>query len=202
MPLKNRPMDDLRRIAELLAAKYRASHPHWLREDSPLKYVSWALEETLAKSAALAKLLQPPAGSRVFEFGPGAGFLLHTLATDYGCRVSGCDVPNRPLYRDVHAALGITTVVDERITAQRPIAALDGAYDYLIATQISWMDIWTQADVDFFLADCFRHLADGGQIVLFPNPKAFQGLCIDAIFRSHPAYVQLPYLNRGVILHA
>ena len=49
------------------------------------------------------------------------------------------------------------------------------------------MDTWTQADVDFFLEDGFRHLASGGRIVLFPNPKAFQGVSIDTIFRSHNA---------------
>jgi len=188
-------------IARELSAKYRQSHPHWIGCDSPLKYVDWALDETLTKCQLLAAFLSPPHGSRVFEFGPGTGYLLYLLKTAYGCDVAGCDLADRPLYREVQQRLGITTVVDEPVVARRPVAALRGPYDYLIATQISWMDTWGQDDLDFFLLDCRSRLSPQGRIVLFPNPQSYgKRLMYDLFADYRPQYVRLPWLNQGVIL--
>lgn len=188
-------------IARELAAKYRQSHPHWVGCDSPLKYVDWALDETLTKCQILAGMLSPPRGSRVFEFGPGTGYLLYILRTAYGCDVAGCDVPDRPLYREAQERLGITTVVDEPVVPRRRVAALSGVYDYLIATQISWMDAWHEDDLAFFLLDCQTRLALRGRLVLFFNPQAFQGRDMSHVLQGcHPQHVNLPWLGQGVIL--
>ena len=194
-------MASLRIMAAGIAAKYRASHPHWIGVDSPLKYVDWAFQETVRKSLILVQELRPKIGGRLFEFGPGTGYFLHFCQQYFDCDVSGCDVPERPLYKEMQAALGITTVVDETICPRHKVAALDGKYDLLVGTQISWMDSWDAGDLDYFLADAFEHLHAGGRIVLFPNPAAFRGADPAAMFADYrPQYVRLPWLNQGVIL--
>jgi SAM-dependent methyltransferase len=201
-------------LAAVVRDEFRRSHPWYQDCDSPLKYVDWALNETVKKSWLLAYSLSPPVGARVFEFGPGAGYLLHFLR-EAGCDVSGCDVPDRPLYRRIHELLGINTVVDETIQARRPIESLQGQYDYLIGTQISWMDAWSFADVQAFLQDCYSHLTMTGRIVLFPNPKAcsvaqqeIAGDAVRVILAARPPIerlvgpttLALPWLGEGVLL--
>ena len=188
-------------VAREVAAEFRRSHPHWVGCDSPLKYVDWALPETLVKCDLLLEALSPPIGSRVFEFGPGAGYLLYQLRTRYRCEVAGCDIAERPLYKAVQSRLGIAGVVDEPVVARKLVASLRGPYDYLIATQVSWMDAWDQGDLDFFLTDCRCHLAPYGSLVLFLNPKACRGVPIDELFAGHHATpLRLPWLGDGRIL--
>lgn len=191
----------MREAAETVRKRYVVLRPDWLTEDSPLKYVDWAREETISKSAALAAALQPAAGARVFEIGPGTGYLLFVLRELYGCRIAGCDVQERPLYREMHQLLGITTVTDRPICRGQHTRVFRGLYDLIIGTQISWMDDWRRADLDLFLEECFLYLEQHGRVVLFPNPKALGGVGLaEAFGRYRPQYLQLPYLGQGVIL--
>ena len=198
----NKTICNIREHAEVIRLKYEALKPEWKQSDSPLKYVSWAMEETILKSANLAKVLNMEAGQSVFEIGPGAGYLLYILQEDYGVWGYGCDVEDRPLYKDMHEALGIGNVQDERIYPSAEIWTMNSLYDVIVATQISAMDEWNQEDVDYFIRQCKGSLNHYGRVVLFPNPKAFKGRSIKDVFSRYDAgFVELEYLGRGVIIN-
>lgn len=198
----NKTTDNIREQAKAIRLKYEALMPEWMTTDSPLKYVSWAMEQAISKSLNLAKVLNMQAGQSVFEIGPGAGYLLHILDEDYLVRCYGCDIEDRPLYKDMHKVLGIENVRDERVYPSAEIWTMNGKYDIIVATQISAMDEWKQDDVDYFIRQCNGALNQYGRIVLFPNPKAFKGKPIDDVFKSYrPAFITLPYLGNGVIIN-
>ena len=191
----------IRNHAKVIKEKY-ANVPDWQTTDSPLKYVDWALEDTINKSFLLAEYLSPKPGSVIYELGPGTGYLMYILREIYGCRVFGCDKPDTPLYRDMHAALGIDTVeewtIDHRGARFFPYSSLLSCpYDYIIATQISFMDDWSPLDHLRFTNQCVSFLKIKGQLILFPNPKA------QHLFQDHNPYlrrtIRLPYLNQGYI---
>lgn len=187
--------DRIREIAAPIRDKWRVERPSWRWTDSPLKYVDWAMEETIAKSANLCRLLHPHTGSQVVELGPGACYLAYMLRR-YGCTVMGYDLPDRPLYRDTAEALGVE-VEDWTITPDcfpRPYA------DLIVATQISWLDNWTVAQGQHLISELLTGLSEYGRIVLFPNPKAFK--TTDALYvwqDFRPVTVQMDHLGRGFI---
>lgn len=179
-----------------LREKYSASHPEWLYPaDSPLKYVDWALHDTISKSLILAEWLRPPRYSSIFEIGPGTGYLMYILKELHHCTVHGCDVPDRPLYRDMHKLLELEfAVMDEVVQPSYGIRSLHGIHDYLIATQISWMDDWDKDDLDYFISTCNPCI---GTFVLFPNPGAFHG---KPLLDNYTQRIELPYLGTGIVI--
>lgn len=205
----------IRDYAKQVREKYRASRPDWhYPVDSPLKYVDWAMEETIQKSINLASYLFSSLGQEnrdVFEFGPGTGYLMYILRECYRCDVYGCDVPDRPLYKDMHTALQITTVEDEPVVSGQVVMTLHGMYDLIVATQISFMDDWSVGGgLARFLKQCFDHLDRQGRIVLFPNPKAMGGMNLPAVMKAVGTgtwlkpfscnYLRLEHLGTGVVL--
>ena len=194
-------IETIKQEASFLCQKYEASNPEWKQTDSPLKYVSWAMDETIAKSLNLAMVLNVQPGSRVFEIGPGAGYLLYILQEAYGAVVYGCDVADRPLYKDMHKALGISGIADEKVMAYQIVPFFHKNYNLIVATQIACMDDWDQGAVDFFINNCMAFLSVTGRIVLFPNPKAFKGRPIDDVFKQYQlGRMKLPWLGEGVVI--
>lgn len=182
-----------------LRINYSISHPHWQHPaDSPLKYVDWALHDTISKSLILAQWLNPPLHSSVFEIGPGTGYLMYILKELWGCEVHGCDTANTPLYHAMWERLGLDrSVKTEHICPFHNILSLNRRYDYLVATQISWMDKWSSKALNSFLADCAGHV---DKLVLFPNPGAF---CGEPLLKEYSMAqsVQLPYLGTGAMFN-
>lgn len=187
--------DECRRIAGPIRDKWRKLRPEWRTTDSPLKYVDWALEETIEKSANLCKVLGG-ARRRVVEIGPGACFLAYMLK-EMDNDVIGYDLPDRPLYRETAGALGIT-VVDYTIT---PHNFPEPDADMIVATQISWLNDWPPymgiEMIDTWLREC---ISPDGLIVLFPNPQAFGGLDPALVWECfRPAELRERHLGRGFI---
>jgi len=187
---------NIREIAGPIRDKWRVARPEWRQTDSPLKYVDWAMHETIDKSADLCRLLSPPANSDAVEIGPGACFLAYMLQ-EYGCYVTGYDVPDRPLYRDTASAL----FVDVRDWTMRPgwVPEIVRA-DLIIATQISWLNDWTPADGQRLVEELLRGLTPAGRVVLFPNPQAFGGADPGDVWQKlRPVHVHMRHLGRGFI---
>lgn len=190
---------------------FGSSHPEWqYPTDSPLKYVDWALEDTIEKSWYLAATILRNATvpfPTVFECGPGTGYLLAILQ-ELGCAVSGCDIPDCPLYRYVHGLLGINTVAYEKIRPSNIIRNCPApAPDVIVATQISFMDDWNLQALEFFIRQF--NLRPGGSIYLFPNPKACRGMFWDTAFWSavnqdhyRTTQFELPLLGKGIQIYA
>lgn len=190
-------------IAAQINAKYRLLDPKWAEGDSPLKYVSWVLPETIEKSFALAEFIKPKPNDQIFEAGPGTGYLLYILKKLYGCKVSGCDIPYRPIYKEMQRRLGVGFVWDEEIKPSKPIHSLElfAPYDYILATQISFMDNWSVEDFEFFINNCKKHLVPDGSVILFPNPKTLGDY--KRVFHWVKAYVKqiyFPHLGRGIVI--
>lgn len=192
--------DRIREIAAPLRDKWRAARPDWMTTDSPLKYVDWALEHTIEKSADLSRVLSPR-GLTVYELGAGACFLAYTLRECYGARVIAFDQPARPLYDESAAALGVE-VIEWMIAdgaGTNPLWTLP-RFDLLVATQISWMNTWTQAGGVAFVRSLMRHAAPYGRVVLFPNPGAFDRADAGAVFAPlRPVELTLRHLGRGFV---
>lgn len=185
----------LRDCADKLKRQYSVSHPEWaFPVDSPLKYVDWVLCETIHKSLLLAEAMDPDDGDTVFEIGPGTGYLMFILRELYDCDVYGCDIPDRPLYKDMHKLLDITTVRD--CSVGDAFLDLGTVYDYIVGTQISWMDNWNAKGLGEFLWYCGHHLKVNGTLWLFPNPKALHGN--HHLFPNTDSVV-LPHLGTGYI---
>jgi len=180
--------------------RYTRERPEWLYADSPLKYVDdRAMPHTFAKAALLAERLGLP--GRAFEIGPGACYLLYILRDVYRWQVEGCDVPERTMYRDCAAALGITSVADWAVRPGERIGALRGHYDAIVGTQVSWLNAHTDADAAAFVADCREHLTDYGVLLLYLNPQAFGGRDhAAALAPFHPRRMPLPFLGDGFII--
>ena len=187
---------NIRDIAGPIRGRWRVERPEWRQTDSPLKYVDWAMHETIDKSADLLRLLSPPANGTVVEIGPGACFLAYMLR-EYGCNVTGYDVPDRPLYRETAAALN----VDVRDWTMRPgVVPEIVRADLIVATQISWLNDWTPADGQRLVAELLRGLTPSGRIVLFPNPQAFGDDDAAAVWEPcRPVLVHMRHLGRGFI---
>jgi hypothetical protein len=187
---------DIRAMAPGVRDKWRAARPDWCNTDSPLKYVDWALDETIAKCRALCTVLHPQEGADVREFGPGACYLLAMLAA-CGCDAEGYDIPERPLYQDSATALKVR-VWDYPITAYlRPSA---WKADVVVATQISWMNDWTPEQARDVVSMWAVEANTGGRIVLFPNPQAFGGQDPGAVWAAlRPVELTMPLLGRGFI---
>jgi hypothetical protein len=186
---------NIREIAKPIRDKWRAARPEWRQTDSPLKYVDWAMHETIDKSADLCRLLAPECLS-VVELGPGACFLAYMLR-QLGNRVRCYDVPDRPLYRDTAAALDVW--VDDWTI--EPGTALPLVYpDLIIGTQISWLNEFTPAEGQRFVGDLVRGLPPHGRLVLFPNPQAFGGADPGDVWAPcRPVEVTMRHLGRGFI---
>ena len=176
--------------------KWRQIRTDWRTTDSPLKYVDWAQDDTIAKSAQLCALLKPAPGDRVAELGPGACYLSYMMMR-CGCIVRGYDLPDRPLYRDCAAALGVY-VEDCAITARNLPPFGGPLVDMIVGTQISWMNDWAAVDARMAVAHWKCRLRDGGRLVLFPNPQAFGGCDHCEVFG--PCWgleFTMPLLGRG-----
>jgi hypothetical protein len=141
------------------------------KSDVGFKYVDYELEHTLAVMRQYGAFLQPDAGHRLFEFGPGPGYFLHLMRNIFQVHdVSGCDIGTRPLYKEIQNRLGLAgLVVDEGVRPGKRLKCLRGEYDILCGMGISWMREWGQAELDFFLEDCFDHLTTNGRIFLYIN---------------------------------
>jgi len=127
-----------------ICERYTRERPEWVTTDSPLKYVdpARALESTFAKAALLFDALQDyaPPKATLFEIGPGACYLPYLARNLYDMDTAGCDVPDRPLYRDIAARLGIDTVADWTVRPGEPIGAMIGQFDLIVGTQVSWLN--------------------------------------------------------------
>lgn len=109
-------------------------------------------------------------GSRVFDIGPGAGFLLYILKTERGCDVSGLDRPF-PFFSACRSLLDIeSTIAIERIHRFRPIHCLNGPYDYILALgacfDCSLLErIWVEDAYTYWFQQIDQHLRPGGQLI-------------------------------------
>jgi hypothetical protein len=188
-----------------ICERYTRERPEWVTTDSPLKYVdpARALESTFAKSALLAQEIEwGPAPCEMFEIGPGAGYLLYLLRECYGWEIYGCDVPDRPLYRDALAALNVDTVSDWTVKPGESIVPMVGPYDLIIGTQVSWLNNHDAETFAAFVADCRSHLTPGGALVLFLNPQALSGRDhAEALAPYCPGRLSLPFLGNGFVIH-
>lgn len=181
--------DHIREIAAPIREQWRALRPDWRTSDSPLKYVDWALEATITKAASLCRVLDLRV-SDVAEMGPGTCYLAYMLRAS-GCIVTGYDLPDRPLYRETAAALGVH-VVDWQIT-QHSYPEPDA--NLIIATQISWLDDWPAHKGRELVTAWLRWAR---RIVLFPNPKAFGGTDPAKVWAPfQPVEVTMPAVGRG-----
>jgi len=195
-----------RRVQEAARPVYERwskERPEWMVTDSPLKYVdpARALEHTFAKYVILA---QATIGAYpdVFEIGPGCAYL-GELCSSNGWAYDGCDKPYQGLYADIQSRLGIAGVRACEVRRGEPVYAMKGRYSRIVGVQISWMNDWTADDLRFFVADCRAHLYKRGQIVMFPNPQAFNGADPVPLFAAHGAEtINLPLLGRGFIMEA
>lgn len=184
--------DHIRRKAYPIREKWRDLRPEWRTADSPLKYVDWALEETITKYVNLLTLLDVSESMRVAEIGPGACFGLYLLKT-LGVNAWGHDHEDRPLYRDCALAFDVS-VLDWIVTPQSiPCPRVQLLY----ATQISWMNNWTADDG---LRNVSAWLAGASRVLLFPNPQAFGGADPGDVWRPlAPVEVTMRHLGRGFL---
>jgi SAM-dependent methyltransferase len=188
--------DRIREIAGPIRDRWRALRPEWRTTDSPLKYVDWAMEETIAKSTALAMVLHQEPFSWVAELGPGAGYLLATLQ-DRKCRVVGYDLADRPLYRETAEALGVT--VHDWVIAPDHLPTPAGS-DLIVGTQISWLNAWTAEEGRNAVGEWLRCLRPGGRLALWPNPQAFGGADPGEVWAAfRPVELTMKHLGRGFI---
>lgn len=113
-------------------------------------------------------------GSRVFEIGPGSGWLLYVLRAQYGCDVSGVD-RQFPFFSTCRELLGLEDkIAAEFIQAQQPIRALDGLYDYIIVTNAVFdlcghTRTWRMDDYNYWFYNMVDHLESGGQLLAVWN---------------------------------
>ena len=190
--------DRIREIAGPIRDKWRALRPEWRTTDSPLKYVDWAMEETIAKSAALAMVLHQEVGSQVVEFGPGACYLL-AMMQKRGCGVLGYDIPDRPLYRDTAQALRVNHTVCDWIIAANHLP-MPQRTDLIVATQISWMNDWTADDGRRAVGEWLKCLKPGGRLALWPNPQAFGGADPGEVWSDFcPVELTMKHLGLGFV---
>jgi SAM-dependent methyltransferase len=106
--------------------------------------------------------------SRVFDIGPGTGYFLYILKTEFGCDVSGTDRPF-PFFSVCRELLGLNVVI-ERVHRYRPIQSLQGRYDYITAFGACFdcsllKRIWDKGAYDFWFNDMIHHLKPGGQLI-------------------------------------
>jgi hypothetical protein len=192
---------DIAAAALPIRDKWRQMRPDWRDTDSPLKYVDWAMADTITKCRNLCTVLAPRAGDLVVELGPGACYLSYMLSRR-GCTVKGYDLPERPLYRDCAAALGVD-VEDCFITARNLPPFGGPLLDMIIATQISWMNAWTKIEAHIAVTFWKHSLRGGGRLVLFPNPQAIGGCDHGAVFGPVGGVeLTMPMLGRGFVFTA
>lgn len=188
-------VSDILNAAFPIRMKYRELHPEWENQDSPLKYVSHAMDDTIQKSFIAAGLAASYFPQRVVELGPGTGYLMYTLSSLYGISVYGLNI-REPLYFDMYQRLEI--VVDELdITPDMDCNAHRGT-DMFIATQICWMNNWSHGDLHEFVLNLLDALNPCGRIILFPNPGACD--CDFDLFDINRTAVSLPLLGDGYII--
>lgn len=185
MPAIDTPLANRIRIhAAAILPELEAEYPEWLYPaDSPLKYISWALEETVEKSYYLANTVLNPFTSvpraTVAELGPGTGYLM-AFIREMGHDVLGFQPAqiHRHPYSLMNAFLG-NTIVHWGCTPAHPFPEFGCnrimEFNYIVATQVCWMDNWSPADYLLFLSNCQRALTDSGHVILSLNPKAVGG---------------------------
>ena len=186
----------IRHVACTIKDKYKDTPGYAYPADSPLKYVDWVLEDTMAKSMEIADFIDPPFGYEIYEIGPGTGYLLAYLKFLYGCNVCGCDVPC-DLYSEARLHLQVPVdMVPPHLAISPHYLMADSCYDYIIATQVSWMDNWCTSQYLEFVQYCFDHLNPGGKLVLSLNPKAVRG---ERSARLHRTRKELPHITIDIL---
>jgi hypothetical protein len=181
--------------AQRVFEKWRVKRPEWSTTDSPIKYVDpcRAYWETVYKYERLKFLIRThkPEVLTVAELGSGACYLGALLGCD-GLSWTGFDHPDREMYQDMASEFGLR-VIDKDLNHDVPI---EGRYDCIVATQISWMNDWTVEQFASWLELMRKSLNDGGLIMLWPNPQALQfNPEAMSLYAQHE--IILPYLGRG-----
>lgn len=181
--------------ARLQFCEWSERRPEWLLHDSPLKYVDphRALFETIQKSFLLRHFIMKhwrPVS--VAELGPGACYLGFMLSSA-GVYWTGYDLPGREMYDSLASAFGLY-VVDLEIT---PDSQLNDQYDVIVATQISYMNDWTEPAFIDWLNRTRETLNESGNILLWPNPQALEGNCEEIMTKHSNDVLELPILGKG-----
>lgn len=206
-----RVTNEIRTVASILRGKYAGKYDP--AQDTPYKYVDHALEPTIQKALNVSDYIiaNSPTDRRdrplkVFEIGQGTGYLMYILRDVYGCEVRGLD-------RTCPDELYTTSMIElslhdhwcwRTVARQCPVEKLEYGTDWVVATQINWMNNWTDEDFKYFIGYC---RARSQSVLLFPNPQALQGTAdssVPVVTRMQDlvsgGIISLEYVGPGLVL--
>ncbi len=188
--------------------------PFWV-EERGYKYID-DVEDHLRRLFRSFHLLNPRAGSSVFEIGPGNCYLLFMCRELRGCRVAGVDwklgqaaQPGKPfqeLAQYAHALFraqfGLEEAVRHQIVeAYQPIE-FGGRYDAIVATHTAFNQGWGEGEYHFWLRDCYQHLQPEGRLLIALNkvePAALAALPFLRPAQPTPGFKKLTSLPRELL---
>jgi hypothetical protein len=150
------------------------------------KYID-DVEDHLRRVFKAFELLDPKAGSSIFEIGPGSCYFLVLCEDLRGCRVSGVDwiehdaaddeqdlrMPFHELQKHAFGLFrkhfGLESAVRHQVVKGYEPIAFGGSYDAIVATRAMFNRGWGEGEYRFWLNDCYRHLMPGGNLMVHLN---------------------------------
>jgi hypothetical protein len=133
-------------------------------------------------------MLNPAAGSSIFEIGTGQCYLLFICRELRGCRVAGVDWkyddedhegkdPGKAPYRDLkkyayhlfREQFGLEDVIRHFIVEGYKPTDFGGRYDTIIATRATFNRHWKEGEYRYWLKDCYEHLNPDGRLMIALN---------------------------------
>jgi hypothetical protein len=163
----------------------RRTDPFWSRERG-FKYID-DVEDHLRRFFQCLDLLDPRAGSSVFEIGPGNCYFLFMCRELRGCQVAGVEwkqddassnkkaqrMPHHDLkkraYRLFREYFGLEDAIKHQIVEGFKPIDFGRPYDTIVATRAMFNHGWREGEYGFWLRDCYEHLQPEGQLMVHFN---------------------------------
>jgi SAM-dependent methyltransferase len=121
-------------------------------------------------------LLNPTAGSYVFEIGPGNCYFLFMCRELRCCHVTGIDKIYGPIngqgknaFRLFREHFGLEDVIKHQVVERYKPIDFGGLYDSIVATGATFNRGWGKGEHQFWLRDCYDHLLPGGRLMIHFN---------------------------------